>query len=319
MALGPLNWNVRIVDEEGRPTPEFLRKWNEQTSINASIPDASDTAAMSALLDLIGGTAGDMLRRGATVWEVIAADADPKKFLRSDGTWNQVAGADLSLTDVDTNNVSTARHGFAPKLPNDDTVYLDGTGAYSTPAGGGGGAAAFFGWPVERFTGNDTGSFATLANGAVFMFDVNIDRLFGSFDAVSATDEYAMFIATCASDGDIIDTVGFSNSIATGGTGKVGLEFPLVSTASLMAGTAYMVGLVITSGTGTTSCRAMGPTGADGAYSSLPIDVGGMASFFGAGAFRAWYTQNSNQPSGVASANRTTTGQYAIGLEVKPV
>lgn len=39
-----------------------------------------------------------------------------------------------ALTDIATNNVSTTAHGFAPKAPNDATKYLDGTGAYSTPA-----------------------------------------------------------------------------------------------------------------------------------------------------------------------------------------
>lgn len=47
----------------------------------------------------------------------------------------QPADSDLSLTDITTNNVSASSHGFAPKLPNDATKYLDGTGAYSVPAG----------------------------------------------------------------------------------------------------------------------------------------------------------------------------------------
>ena len=50
----------------------------------------------------------------------------------------KVAEAQLNLTDVTTANVSTTAHGFAPKLPNDATKYLDGTGAYSVPAGSGG-------------------------------------------------------------------------------------------------------------------------------------------------------------------------------------
>ncbi len=41
--------------------------------------------------------------------------------------------SDLSFTDITTNNVSTSLHGFAPKLPNDATKFLDGTGAYSVP------------------------------------------------------------------------------------------------------------------------------------------------------------------------------------------
>lgn len=39
-------------------------------------------------------------------------------------------------TDITTLNVSTTAHGLTPKLPNDATKFLDGTGAYSIPAGG---------------------------------------------------------------------------------------------------------------------------------------------------------------------------------------
>jgi hypothetical protein len=44
---------------------------------------------------------------------------------------------EIALIDVTTWDVSTSRHGFAPKLPNDNTKYLDGSGAWSTPSGGG--------------------------------------------------------------------------------------------------------------------------------------------------------------------------------------
>lgn len=40
-----------------------------------------------------------------------------------------------AFTDVATNNVSVSAHGLTPKLPNDATKYLDGTGAYSVPSG----------------------------------------------------------------------------------------------------------------------------------------------------------------------------------------
>lgn len=45
--------------------------------------------------------------------------------------------ANLSTSDITTNDVSTTKHGFAPKAPNDATKYLDGSGAYSVPAGTG--------------------------------------------------------------------------------------------------------------------------------------------------------------------------------------
>ena len=40
----------------------------------------------------------------------------------------------LAFTDVTTANASTSKHGLLPKLPNDGTKYLDGTGAYTVPA-----------------------------------------------------------------------------------------------------------------------------------------------------------------------------------------
>ena len=49
----------------------------------------------------------------------------------------QVAETDMTLSDVTTQNVSTSKHGFAPKAPNDSTKFLDGTGAYSVPAASG--------------------------------------------------------------------------------------------------------------------------------------------------------------------------------------
>jgi hypothetical protein len=49
----------------------------------------------------------------------------------------QPAEADLSFTDITTNNSSTSAHGFLPKLDGNSAHYLDGTGAWTTPAGGG--------------------------------------------------------------------------------------------------------------------------------------------------------------------------------------
>jgi len=39
--------------------------------------------------------------------------------------------ANLVVSDVTTNNVSTSAHGFVPKAPNDETKFLDGTGAFA--------------------------------------------------------------------------------------------------------------------------------------------------------------------------------------------
>ncbi|MFW6219679.1 MAG: hypothetical protein ACOCZ5_00030 [bacterium] len=41
----------------------------------------------------------------------------------------------IILSDVNTNNVTINRHGFAPKLPNDPSLFLNGQGSYVTPTG----------------------------------------------------------------------------------------------------------------------------------------------------------------------------------------
>src|SRR6185369_9561840 len=81
-----------------------------------------------------------------------ASGAPTRKAKGSDGTFLGVASgallytavtdALLSTSDITTNNASTTKHGFAPKYPNDATKYLDGTGAYTVPAGGGGGGGS---------------------------------------------------------------------------------------------------------------------------------------------------------------------------------
>lgn len=75
-----------------------------------------------------------------------------------------VTDATLSTSDITTNNVSTSKHGFAPKAPNDATKYLDGTGAYSVPAGSGSGT-------VNSGTAGQLAYYATSTN-AVSSFNL---------------------------------------------------------------------------------------------------------------------------------------------------
>lgn len=137
----PLNWNVPIVNPNGTPTKEFMTKWALQARINDIIPALSTAPEVTAVLDVLGATRGDMLRRGSSLWEAFGSPSDAKKFLSGtlDPAWGDVHDSDLSLSDITTNDVSITKHGFAPKLPNDVTKFLDGTGAYSVPGGGGGG------------------------------------------------------------------------------------------------------------------------------------------------------------------------------------
>jgi hypothetical protein len=44
-----------------------------------------------------------------------------------------VTESGLTLSDNTTGDVSTSKHGFAPKAPNDATKFLDGAGSYTVP------------------------------------------------------------------------------------------------------------------------------------------------------------------------------------------
>lgn len=80
---------------------------------------------------------GVLLGNGTSAVTTVTIPADATKFLNGAATpaYAQVKDSDLSTSDITTNNVSTTKHGFAPKAPNDASKFLDGTGAYSVPGG----------------------------------------------------------------------------------------------------------------------------------------------------------------------------------------
>ncbi len=89
----------------------------------------------------------------------------------------------LTFTDITTGNASTSNHGFAPKYPNDATKYLDGTGAYSVPAGGASG------WAL---TGTST------LSGAVTIVETatNIIKYSTSANGTTITDGSGLWLTT---------------------------------------------------------------------------------------------------------------------------
>ena len=72
------------------------------------------------------------------------------------------------LADNTTQNVSTSKHGYAPKAPNDATKFLDGTGAYSVPAGGGGGGGVL---GAISYSSGSNGSWKNTSSGTVSDID----------------------------------------------------------------------------------------------------------------------------------------------------
>jgi hypothetical protein len=84
-----------------------------------------------------------------------------------------VAETQLNFTDILTANVSTTKHGLTPKLPNDATKFLDGTGAYTVPPGTGTGTVTTSGSPVAGELAYFTGASAisTIVAGGDFSLD----------------------------------------------------------------------------------------------------------------------------------------------------
>lgn len=104
MPVPPLNPHVRIVDESGRPTPEFIRWWQSQRDENTGIPDLSDPGTVSGALDSIGDERGQILYRGETEWLPLAPGT-VNYVLTSAGTgadpaWAAAVRAFLDLSDT---------------------------------------------------------------------------------------------------------------------------------------------------------------------------------------------------------------------------
>lgn len=81
--------------------------------------------------------AGDIIFGGASGTGERLAIGSAGEVLHSSGSvpqWGPVIESDISLSNNTTNNVSTAKHGFAPQLPNLTTQFLRGDGAWASPA-----------------------------------------------------------------------------------------------------------------------------------------------------------------------------------------
>jgi hypothetical protein len=89
---------------------------------------------------ITSGTDKQLLFNNAGVLgEITRNTTATNKFLRqvSSGTatFEEVADADLSTSDITTNNVTTAKHGFLPKAPNDSMQFYRGNAAWDRPQG----------------------------------------------------------------------------------------------------------------------------------------------------------------------------------------
>ena len=136
-AAGAVYTSVKVV--AGRTTNQFMTHIGTdgvQVTAQPTDTDLHMTAASSAN-DVSTTTHGF----------VPIAPNDNTKALCGDGAWGTTCGgsgtpatdATISISDVTTNNVSTTKHGWTPKLLNDSTKYLNSAGAWTVPPAGTGG------------------------------------------------------------------------------------------------------------------------------------------------------------------------------------
>lgn len=79
-------------------------------------------------------TEGDMLyRHSGAVTRLPVGGSNTLLHGGTDPAYSAVVEGDLSLSDVTTDDVSTTKHGFAPKAPNDTTKFLRGDATWDVP------------------------------------------------------------------------------------------------------------------------------------------------------------------------------------------
>lgn len=93
---------------------------------------------LSEVLDMIGSaTEGDILYRGSAAWARLAKGTALQWLRQNSGAtapeWATLTEAGITLADNTTGNVSTTKHGLAPKAPNDTTKFLRGDATWAVP------------------------------------------------------------------------------------------------------------------------------------------------------------------------------------------
>ena len=167
--------------------------------------------------------------------------------------------ANISMSDITTNNVSTTKHGFAPKAPNDATKFLDGTGAYSTPAGGAPGGS---GTEIQY---RNAGAFAAMSGSA---WDDTNRALTMTGATVTTSNPVQSFTQTWNAGGVTFTgwKLNVTNTASAAGSMLTDFQVGSSSKAAIMATGALRIGSTYLSPTGSDFRAGTTDGGVDGAF-----------------------------------------------------
>lgn len=115
--------------DDADPTTFQWLKLTLKGSASGTLQLKPPAAAGSSILTFPAGTTDFSATGGAS--QVVKQVSAGAPF-----TVGAVADAELALTDVTTNDALTTKHGFLKKLSNIATEFMNGQGAWATPAGG---------------------------------------------------------------------------------------------------------------------------------------------------------------------------------------
>lgn len=164
--------------------------WEPYSAAGAGTGDVSGPgSSVDKEIALFDGTGGVLLER-ATGTGIVRVTSGVY------GTPGNVVESEITLADNTTNDVSTTKHGFAPKLSNVGTEYLDGTGGYSVPAGSGGGMGLAM---LGTFTPVVDGDFAWVNQNSASITQVGDGVVLTGAAAGSGDWEWAMRVKSAPS------------------------------------------------------------------------------------------------------------------------
>ena len=130
----PTRYNLAITQIEGDMSTIASSVTSLQannTGINTGDETATTIKSKLSVTTLSGSNTGD--ETNATILSKLSIPS-----ISGTNTGDQtISDATISTTDVTTNNASTSKHGFLPKLPGGTTTFLRADGAYATPSGSG--------------------------------------------------------------------------------------------------------------------------------------------------------------------------------------